>query len=86
MDCVEKLIRKNGMVCPISGKILKESDIIMIARVSIISTPVLLKTGTPDPASCSQNTRCFFFFQGGTGFAGAGVELKASKAGAVMMV
>ena len=34
MECVEKIIRKNGMLCPISGKILKERDIISIVRVS----------------------------------------------------
>ncbi len=33
-DCVEKIIRKNGMLCPLSGKTLKEKDIIHIVRVS----------------------------------------------------
>ena len=35
MDCVERLIRKNGMLCPITGKVLKDSDIIRIVRVSV---------------------------------------------------
>jgi len=36
MECVGKLIRKSGMLCPISGKKLKESDIIPVVRVSIV--------------------------------------------------
>ncbi|XP_064400832.1 nitric oxide synthase-interacting protein-like [Halichondria panicea] len=32
MECVEKLIRKNDMLCPLSGKKLKESDIITLVR------------------------------------------------------
>ena len=34
MDCVERLIRKNKMQCPITGKVLQERDIITIVRVS----------------------------------------------------
>ena len=34
MECVEMIIRKNNMLCPISGKTLKERDIIQIVRVS----------------------------------------------------
>ena len=34
MECVEQLIRKNNMMCPITGKKLKETDIITIMRVS----------------------------------------------------
>ena len=34
-DCVERLIRKNNMLCPISGKVLKDSDIIPIVRVCV---------------------------------------------------
>ncbi len=34
MECVEKLIKKNDMLCPLSGKKLKDSDIIPIVRVS----------------------------------------------------
>ena len=33
VECVDKLIRKN-MLCPISGRKLKESDIILVVRVS----------------------------------------------------
>ena len=33
MECVEKLIKKD-MLCPISGKKLKDSDIIPLNRVS----------------------------------------------------
>ena len=33
MECVDKLIRKSDMLCPISGKKLKESDIIPVVRV-----------------------------------------------------
>lgn len=36
MECVEKLIRKNDMLCPLSGKKLKESDIITLVRVSSV--------------------------------------------------
>lgn len=54
MECIDKLIRKNDMLCPISGQTLRESDIITIMR-------------------------------GGTGFAGAGVALRAKKSGAAMM-
>jgi len=32
MECVDKLIRKSDMLCPISGKKLKESDIIPVVR------------------------------------------------------
>lgn len=38
MECVEKLIRKNEMLCPLSGNRLKDSDIIPIVRVSLIVT------------------------------------------------
>ena len=34
MECVDKLIRTNNMMCPLSGKKLKESDIILLYRVS----------------------------------------------------
>ena len=34
MECVEQLIRKNDMMCPITDKKLKETDIITIMRVS----------------------------------------------------
>lgn len=34
VECVDKLIRKNNMLCPISGRKLKESDIILVVRVS----------------------------------------------------
>jgi nitric oxide synthase-interacting protein len=54
-ECVDRLIRKNNMLCPITGKTLKEKDMIPLQR-------------------------------GGTGYAGSGVELKATKAGAAMMV
>ena len=36
VECVDKLIRKNNMLCPISGQKLKESDIILVVRVSDI--------------------------------------------------
>ena len=35
MECVDKLIRPD-MICPLSGKKLKESDIISIVRVSLL--------------------------------------------------
>ena len=34
VECVDKLIRRNNMLCPISGRKLKESDIILVVRVS----------------------------------------------------
>ena len=34
MECVEKVIRTNGMVCPVSGQKLKDIDIITIVSVS----------------------------------------------------
>ena len=37
VECVDKLIRKNNMLCPISGRKLKESDIILVVRVSDIN-------------------------------------------------
>lgn len=37
VECVDKLIRKNNMLCPISGRKLKESDIILVVRVSGIA-------------------------------------------------
>ena len=33
MECVDKLIRKSEMLCPISGQKLKESDIVAVVRV-----------------------------------------------------
>ena len=39
MACVDKLIRLD-MICPLSGKKLKESDIILIVRVSSLLTIV----------------------------------------------
>jgi nitric oxide synthase-interacting protein len=53
-ECVDKLIRTSNMLCPITGKTLKEKDLIPLQR-------------------------------GGTGYAGSGVELKATRAGAAMM-
>ena len=38
VECVDKLIRKNNMLCPISGRKLKESDIILVVRVSNVIT------------------------------------------------
>ena len=37
MECVDKLIRKSGMLCLISGQKFKESDIIAIVRVSVMA-------------------------------------------------
>lgn len=34
LECVEKLIYPNDMICPITGIKLKDSDIISLARVS----------------------------------------------------
>ena len=53
MDCVDRLIRKSGMACPISGKILKESDIIRIARVSVqqYTSPWVNKHTAVDPCN-----------------------------------
>ena len=33
MECVEKVIRRNGMVCTISGQKLKDDDIITIVGI-----------------------------------------------------
>ncbi len=74
MECVEKLIRKNDMLCPLSGKTLKESDIITLVRVSLVMSS----------SYCVIHVSCYIL-QGGTGYAASGVTLKATKAGAAIM-
>ena len=36
MECVDKLIRPNDMLSPITGEKLKESDIISVMRVRVL--------------------------------------------------
>ena len=54
MECVEKIIRKNDMLCPMSGKTLSEKDIIRIIRVSIIACH-FLTSYVPYPFVTDQN-------------------------------
>lgn len=80
LECVEKLI-KTDMMDPVSGDKLADKDIIPLQRVRGGS-------GLQDQdfwcwfcCSCS-----FLAHQGGTGFAGCGVQLKAKEARPVMQV
>ena len=36
MECVEKLIYPNNMLCPLTGITLKDTDIVPLVRVSLL--------------------------------------------------
>ena len=41
LECVDKLIRKSNMLCPITGQTLREKDIIVLQRVRISASACL---------------------------------------------
>lgn len=97
MECVEKLIKKD-MMDPMTGDKLSDRDIIPLQRVSVgvlgsvlrwtVCLRVIRIRTVPVTSLCSVlSTVLFFCFrQGGTGFAGSGVALRAKEARPVMQV
>lgn len=84
---MEKLIKKD-MIDPVTGDKLSDRDIIPLQRVCVYMLHTERASGLSDVAVgrvCTDVNRDLFS-QGGTGFAGSGVDLRAKEARPVMQV